>query len=299
MSHRWQRFVFIATPTVIILLNVQHYHQRRNTIISSIAEYQIPLEHPAYFLWPDELIELETTVASYKQNFEEKKDLFFEAQQLGIDYSQNMPREELESIIEVHKLASLIASVQNKQQKMKFRGTYAPTSVADNADIWNLGLIGLSTVKIDSLEVMQYELTNASAWLLGLDREWDHKCWFCATQISFSEAKDLADHLSLSIGKTPCYQQEKLVRPCDGWRLPTIQEWEIARGSIDQKWEYLVSKNIDKKFKSGTVSPNMYNVFDIAGNREEWLEEQMAIGKTERGDEQKSSAAGLRLYRNE
>ena len=117
MSNRWQRFVFIATPTVIILLNVQHYHQRRNTIISSIAKYQIPVEPPAYFLWPEELLNLEATVETYKTNFEEKKDLFFEAQQLGIEYSYSSPRNELERKIENHKLNSLIASIKTKQQQ--------------------------------------------------------------------------------------------------------------------------------------------------------------------------------------
>jgi|GEM_PF-4097544 len=298
MNPRWQKFVFIATPTIIIFLNFNTYQQRRNHIISQIQEYNLEIPKPNLFLSPSELKGLEMDVSHKVKLYEDKKDLLHDAQKIGLAVEPGLSRIDLEERISTHKKNRLILAVREKQQSLSFEGVFAPAPIESKPNIWNLGLIGLSYTKVGPIEVMQYEGTYASAWLLGMDNTAENGCLFCSIQVSFAKAKELADHLSLSMDLTPCYQQQVLAAQCDGWRLPTKKEWLEARGPIDQKWEYLTVNPSDSSPKTGTVSPNINEIFDIVGNLPEWLSDGSLIGEKPTGTSKTSSVAGFRLYKN-
>jgi len=106
------------------------------------------------------------------------------------------------------------------------------------------------------------------------------------TDISWLDAIDYCNKISLKEGLKPCYSEEDRDIICDwtanGYRLPTEAEWEYAaKGGIESKG-YIFSgsndantvawfkDNASRTHKIGTKKPNELGLYDMSGNVAEW-----------------------------
>ncbi len=104
------------------------------------------------------------------------------------------------------------------------------------------------------------------------------------TNVSWYEAVDYCNKLSLEKGLTPCYNDNYEYDFCaNGYRLPTESEWEIAakggqksRGFIFSGSDYLEdvarcgSNSGHKPHDVRTKAPNELGIYDMTGNVAEW-----------------------------
>ncbi|MHB2148649.1 formylglycine-generating enzyme family protein [Calditrichota bacterium LG25] len=143
-------------------------------------------------------------------------------------------------------------------------------------------------VKVDDFYISKYEITQAQyyevmgrnpSYFKGQQRPVENVTWF--------EAVDFCNRLSLREGKEPCYQIDSLNVRCDfsknGYRLPTEAEWEFAaRGGVNSRgFKFSGSDSVDQVawnwFNSsrqthevGLKFPNELGIYDMSGNVGEW-----------------------------
>ncbi len=138
------------------------------------------------------------------------------------------------------------------------------------------------------------------------------------TQVSWYDAIDYCNELSLKEGLTPCYKKALLGKKytCDfianGYRLPTEAEWEYAArgGNKSKGYRYSGSNDIDLvawyyKNSGQTVThkvmekqPNELGLYDMSGNVWEWCWDW--YGRYSQGDQtnsQGASSGNLRVLR--
>lgn len=190
-----------------------------------------------------------------------------------------------------------VRRVEKYASKSKITSAYTPNTLQEAPRFWNFAFIGFEEAKVEDLYVMKYELTNASAWFLGHVDAHTSQCAFCAIKISYDDSLLLADRLSESMNLTPCYKTKANLSTCDGWRLPTVEEWRRARGPKSQKWDYMIA---NKDLFLGTVgefAPNLYGLHDIVGHFMEWTQEKSPIGGTISGEVHEHAPIGVRFYR--
>ena len=99
--------------------------------------------------------------------------------------------------------------------------------------------------------------------------------------ISFSDAAVFANTLSEKVGLRPCYTIEgeelslKEGLKCSGYRLPTLIEWQLISGKIDESqmqnhaWYAVNSQEKTHLVAQTKIGPN--NLYDIFGNVSEWI----------------------------
>ena len=92
--------------------------------------------------------------------------------------------------------------------------------------------------------------------------------------VSWYEALEFANTLSIQEGYTPCYtiltKNAVWAATCNGYRLPTESEWEIAasQSSLSQAW---IKENAEgKTHEVAQKSPNPQGLYDMLGNVWEW-----------------------------
>jgi len=158
------------------------------------------------------------------------------------------------------------------------------------------------TVKItNSLLVSRMEVTQAQ-WktIMGHSPSWSQNDSLPVENVSWYQAVDYCNRLSVRVGLTPCYSVKGDSVQCffsaNGFRLPTEAEWEyFARagittdyygGTVEQiyascldsdtidtdldvtAWYCLNSNN--NVHKGGLKQPNAYGLLDVTGNVSEW-----------------------------
>lgn len=111
------------------------------------------------------------------------------------------------------------------------------------------------------------------------------QCLDCpVNQVNYYQALQFANALSESEGVQACYKFDADVPTqspdCDGWRLPTREEWEVAaRGN--SKYIYSGSDEIYQVSRTGNHSRlpertkglkhNSFGIYDMSGNVDEWV----------------------------
>jgi formylglycine-generating enzyme required for sulfatase activity len=92
--------------------------------------------------------------------------------------------------------------------------------------------------------------------------------------VNWYESLEFANTLSEQNGYEPCYtiltKNAVWKSDCDGYRLPTESEWEIAaaQSSISQAWT--IKNSEGKTHEVAQFSPNPHGLYDMLGNVWEW-----------------------------
>ena len=300
MNNRWQQVVMIATSSIIIVLLSYDHLQQQHKLREDNTQLSVPIEIPDGFLWPKDLLRYQNEVESNRKDVYERSLLLEKASTYGIELDPTESIDGWKERIAETEEDTLILDVKSSLAKTEIQGGFAPSSLEQQPRLWNLALIGFQEVEVENMFVMKYELTQASSWFLGHSKTpLLEECPFCSVEISYDDSRILADRLSESMGLKPCYQNTELNGACHGWRLPTTDEWEKARGSKSQKWKYMIAPTLEKEQPSptGMHAPNVYEIHDIVGLLAEWNQEGQSIGIAFESDIHQDAKTGVRFYR--
>lgn len=155
--------------------------------------------------------------------------------------------------------------------------------------------------RIGGLFVHTREMSNAEARNLGADIPTD-AIGTLPVLVDWVTAAAIANAASLRDGLTPCYVmpigERPGPQPCDGWRLPTADEWRALVDDAlpdDSEWvglfsgdrcaEALDSRNVCYRCNCnegpdpvGTSDPNRFGMQDLLGNAPERVSSGNVIG---------------------
>lgn len=145
-------------------------------------------------------------------------------------------------------------------------------------------------VQIDSFYICKYEVTQ-SQWneIMGTNPTFDKGKGekYPVYNVTWSDAIDFCNKLSIKEGRTPCYSGSGAGTECDfsanGYRLPTEAEWEYAArgGRKSKQYIYAGSNNADevgwctansegKTHEVGSKAASELGIYDMSGNLWEW-----------------------------
>ena len=124
-------------------------------------------------------------------------------------------------------------------------------------------------------------------------------------QVTWNDAVQYANALSLREGLTACYEGARFVGPsCTGYRLPTEAEWEYSaragttRDATDLEHVAWFQKNSnDRPHPVQQKQPNAWGIYDMLGNVWEWTGDWYGEYGTQDGDSLRSAKAGERSNR--
>ena len=297
MSTRWHQLVMIGTAVVMIALSLHGNYLRWSKLQTICPEHL----KPTMWLWPSELKAQLEVCTEYDKDAPERERLRVRAKRFGIALDEEASLVEWRDEVENkgrHQL--LIKKAYAQQERLGFSSHRSLGSIEDDPQIWNLGLLGLTTVQINDRLVMKYEFSQASAWLLGVELR-DDCGLFCPVLVSYDDAKALADSLSKMMNLQACYScsSNECFQSCMGWKLPTFTQWQIFRGDMDQQWEYIAQHENTPLTVTGKRGPNQNGLHDIVGNSIEWSQQGEGLGAFVDTVKlmEKGRKIGFRLYR--
>ena len=299
MNHRWQQMVMIVTASLIIILITYDHIQQQKRLREQNSLLLTPLDIPDGFIWPEDILTYQKQIEE-KEGEESERDYLLkkaEKYDLILDLKESLPQWRAQ--IEKKEKQSLIQKIQLDVSKAQIQSLFAPKTLQEAPQYWNFAIIGFEEIKVEDLSVMKYELTQASSWFLGHFQNPTLSCPFCAIEVSYEEARMLADRFSESTHRTPCYKNNIALDTCNGWRLPTVEEWKRVRGPKSQKWEYMIAPTNENGLSvtTGSYAPNVHEIHDIVGHLAEWTQDTSPIGSTFSGEVHQTAPIGVRFYR--
>ena len=289
--------VMIGTATLMIILSLHGNYLRWRKLQESCPDHLKPVE----LMWPMELKERLKTCEEYEKQAGEREPLRMRAKRFGVVLDESATIDEWRDLLENHAKIEVLKQRAEKQKALLgLHDQFALGDINSHPKIWHLGLMGLATVQVEQYSVMKYELSQATAWLMGISKL--SECGlFCPVQVTFEEAQTIADRLSLSMNMPACYtcDEPKCYNSCTGWKLPGHQLWLTFRGDTDQKWDYIAWPQNSPLQPTGKKSPNENRLHDIIGNSLEWSEVGEGLGTVDMYPKkvEKEYIMGVRLYR--
>lgn len=302
MNHRWQQMVMIATASIIIVLLSYDHLQQQEALRADNAKLSRPLDIPTGFLWPKEILRLQAVMERHQKEAMQRESIQRKALRYGLTLDPEQEISDWNKQVEDAQKKDIQKSVDHSLKDRQIHPLFAPQDLEHAPRLWNLAMLGFQEQHIDTLVVMKYELTKASAWFLGEeDIQELQECPFCSVVVSYEKSMVLADRLSLSMGLEPCYETKKTTDICLGWRLPAREEWSMARGPLSQKWEYMIAPHQEssKTTPTGKKAPNVFGIHDIVGHLAEWSDQGEPIGVDLSGDIHQMLFSGVRFYRTQ
>jgi formylglycine-generating enzyme required for sulfatase activity len=196
----------------------------------------------------------------------------------------------------------------------------APKSVKLRVNATNNELINpyftLGSVTVKNFLISRYEITQAE-WesVMGNNPSGFRGAELPVENVSWFDAVEYCNALSLKEGLTPCYSGSGNAINCDwdagGYRLPTEAEWEYAARSGNRNFfssAYLGNFNLDadawynrnsggRTQAAGTRAPNGLGLYDMCGNVWEWCWDWFGSYSSDAQTDPRGAPAGSRRIR--
>jgi formylglycine-generating enzyme len=184
---------------------------------------------------------------------------------------------------------SFTTELENIQVEM-IEVTGALFNMGDTRDLGDYHELPIHSVQLSDFLISKYEISQAE-WQFVMDSNPAQGSSagsnYPVYNVSWIDALQFCNLLSILEGYTPCYQIDGINSTCDfeanGYRLPTEAEWEwAARGASDPP-DFLyagadlvhtvavyIYDNPGSCDVVGTKNPNELELYDVSGNVWEW-----------------------------
>ena len=292
-SYKWNFFVMVFTGLLILALFQWSLAQRAMVINDQAYHFGLPDPHLS-FPYPRKAVEEWEVIIAEQESFEARFiPLQTEAIEKGIDVSTWKPPFSAEGLSKWQEIvektlvsSEFIARLSYQAKAVGLELSAIPLPINNtHAGKWSMALDNLMIRPVPEytgLGIMTTEVTQGLYEVIsGVNPSSDPQCGITCPvdRISGVQAASFANLLSQSMGFTACYEvsssEVTIVQQCNGWRLPTIEQWQSALGDWQQLDLNTIAwgrANAEQKVQPvAEKQPSMSGMFDLLGNVAEWV----------------------------